>query len=77
MPHVEINCFFGRTDEQKNECAMRIAEIISETLDCKISSVSVVIKDVEQAEWKSEIWDKKIVPDEQFLYKKPGYSCDE
>lgn len=24
MPHVEIHCFSGRTDEQKSECAMRI-----------------------------------------------------
>lgn len=40
-------------------------------------SVSVAIKDVEQSKWKDEVWDRHIVPDEKYLYKKPGYSCDE
>lgn len=35
MPHVEIKCFTGRTDEQKRVCAERIAEIIAETLGCE------------------------------------------
>ena len=73
MPHVEINCFSGRTDEQKTVCAQRIAEVISETLGCKVSSVSVAIKDVPEAEWKEKVWDAHIVPDREFLYKKPGY----
>jgi len=77
MPHVEIKCFTGRTDEQKIECATKIAEVIASTLGCETSSVSVVIKDVERAEWKEEVWDKYIVPDAEFMYKKPGYSYDE
>ena len=44
---------------------------------CETKSVSVAIKDVEQSEWKDEVWDRHIIPDEQFLYKKPGYSYDE
>ena len=35
MPHVEIKCFSGRTEEQKKECAERVAEVIAETLGCK------------------------------------------
>lgn len=27
MPHVEIKCFSGRTDEQKRKCAEKVAEI--------------------------------------------------
>lgn len=76
MPHVEIKCFSGRTDEQKTECAEKIAEVIANTLGCKTSSVSVSIKDVDEEKWKEEVWDKEIVPNEDFLYKKPGYSCD-
>lgn len=76
MPHVEIKCFPGRTDEQKRECAAQIAEVIANTLGCETSSVSVAIKDVEQSEWKDEVWDKYIIPDEQCMYKKPGYSYD-
>jgi 4-oxalocrotonate tautomerase len=77
MPHVDIKCFAGRSDEQKKKCADRIAEVIAETLGCKISSVSVAIKDIPQEDWKEQVWDKYIVADEKFLYKKPGYSYDE
>ena len=76
MPHVEIKCFSGRTDEQKSECATQIAEVIANTLGCKISSVSVSIKDIDEENWKEEVWDKEIVPNEDYLYKKPGYSCE-
>nr|WP_297708054.1 tautomerase family protein [uncultured Butyrivibrio sp.] len=76
MPHVEIKCFEGRTDKQKTECAERITQVIAETLGCKTSSVSVAIKDIPEKDWKTEVWDKSIVPDEKYLYKRPGYSYD-
>ena len=76
MPHVEIKCFSGRTDEQKTRCAEKIAEDIAEILECDTSSVSVAIKDVPQEDWKEKVWDADIVPDEKYLYKKPGYTYD-
>ena len=76
MPHIEIKCFPGRTDEQKRRCAEKVAEAVAETLGCKLSSVSVAVKDCPPEEWKAEVWDKNIVPDEQYLYKKPGYTCE-
>ena len=76
MPHVEIKCFTGRTDEQKRQCAEKVAEAVAETLGCKLSSVSVAVKDCPPEEWKAEVWDKNIVPDEPYLYKKPGYTCE-
>ena len=27
-------------------------------------------------DWKEKVWDKKIFPDRESLYKQPGYSCD-
>lgn len=76
MPHVEIKCFSGRTEEQKRRCAEKIAEDISEILVCDISSVSVAIKDVDEKNWKDEVWDKNIIIDKDFLYKEPGYTYD-
>ena len=76
MPHVEIQCFSGRTDEQKQRCAEGIAEVIAETLGCKVSSVSVAIEDVPEEEWKEKVWDASIVPKMEALYKKPGYTCE-
>ena len=34
------------------------------------------VKDIDEENWKEEVWDKEIVPNEDYLYKKPGYSCD-
>ena len=76
MPHVEIKCFAGRTKEQKLDCADKVANVIAETLGCKKSSVSVAIKGVPEEAWKTEVWDKDIVPNMDDLYKKPGYTCD-
>jgi len=76
MPHVEIKCFPGRSEEQKIKCAEKISEIVAETLGCKTSSVSIAIKDIPEEQWKPEVWDKSIKPEIESLYKKPGYSCD-
>jgi 4-oxalocrotonate tautomerase len=36
MPHIEIKCFPGRTEEQKKLCAERITEVVAESLGCNI-----------------------------------------
>ena len=77
MPHVEIKCFSGRSDEQKKDCANKVAVAVAEALGCNLSSVSVAVKDVDKEDWKKEVWDKSIVPDDAFLYKKPEYTCDD
>lgn len=56
MPHVELKCFPGRTEEQKRRC------------------VSVAIKDVDEEDWKEEVWDKDIAAHRDYLYKEPGYT---
>ena len=75
MPHVEVKCFPGRTEEQKKECAERITKAIVETMGCQEKSVSVAIKDIPESEWKDKVWDAQIIADEKVLYKKPGYTC--
>ena len=75
MPHIEIKCFPGRSEEKKQLCAEKVAQAAAESLGCKLSSVSVAIKEVEQADWKAQVWDKQIVPDAECLYKKPEYTC--
>ncbi len=76
MPHVEIKCFSGRTEEQKRKCAEKVADDIAAILGCEISSVSVAIKDVDEKVWKEEVWDKNIIADKDHLYKNPGYTYD-
>ena len=74
MPHVVIKCFPGRSEEQKIRCAEEVTRAIAETMGCNESSVSVAIKEIAQDDWKSQVWDTQIAPDNN-LYKKPGYTC--
>ena len=76
MPHVTIKCFPGRTEEQKKLCAEKISEVIAETLGCKLSSVSVAIKDIPENSWKDEVWDKEIKNNKKYLFKEPEYTCE-
>ncbi|HHT76645.1 tautomerase PptA [Candidatus Saccharibacteria bacterium] len=76
MPHVDIKCYPGRTEEQKQKCTDKIAEVVAKTLDCDISSVSVSIRDIQPDDWKATVWDKSIVSEKEFLYKAPGYTCE-
>lgn len=76
MPHVEIKCFPGRTEEQKKKCAEKVAGDVAEILGCEVSSVSVAIKDVDEKDWKEKLWDKNIVAEKDFLYKTPGYTYE-
>ena len=75
MPHVEIKCFPGRTEAQKNLCAERVAEAIAATMGCDLSAVSIAIKEIEKEDWKAEVWEKSIAPEMDELYRKPGYDC--
>ena len=76
MPHVEIKCFPGRTEEVKTKCAEAVANAISETMGCNVSSVSIAIKEINKEDWKASVWDAQITPEMDSLYKKPGYTCD-
>ena len=76
MPHVEIKCYPGRTEEQKTECAKAVTKAVAETLGCNTTSVSVAIKEVDPDDWKEQVWNAQIMKDEQQLYKKPEYTCD-
>ncbi len=76
MPHVEIKCYPGRSEEVKARCAEEITRAITETLGCDASSVSVAIKEIEKSDWKAQVWDTQIKPEEETLYKKPGYTCE-
>lgn len=73
MPHVDIKCYPGRTEEQKKLCAKKVANVISEIMGCDVSHVSIAINEVEKEDWPSKVWDKEIAPNMDKLYVKPGY----
>lgn len=74
MPHIEIKCFPGRTEDEKQACADKVAAIVAETLGCNTTSVSVAIKEVDQADW-GKLYHEQIMADQEVLYVKPGYEA--
>ncbi|BBJ62931.1 MAG TPA: Tautomerase PptA [Enterobacter asburiae] len=75
MPHVDIKCFpRDLNDEQKTALAEDIAEVIIRHFNSKDSSVSVALNQVNQEDWKEQVWDTEIGPKLDELIKKPGYS---
>lgn len=77
MPHIDIKCYPGRTDAQKKQLAERIARDVAEIFKTDEGCVSVVIQDISEQEWKERVWDREIVPQQKFLYKKPEYNYDD
>lgn len=75
MPHVDIKCFPRElNDEQKDALAADIAAAITRHLGSKDGSISVALNQVQQDEWKTQVWDTEIAPNLDSLIKKPGYS---
>ncbi|MBO4460581.1 MAG: tautomerase family protein [Clostridiales bacterium] len=70
MPHVDIKCYPGRTEEQKKLCAEKITQDIVETLGCDPRHVSVAIKEVAKEDWEEKMVNGIIAEDEPYLYKK-------
>lgn len=75
MPHVDIKCFpRDLNDEQKDALAADIAAAITRHLGSKDGAISVALNQVQQDEWKTQVWDTEIAPNLDTLIKKPGYS---
>ena len=75
MPQIDIKCFpRDLNDEQKTALAEDIAEVIIRHFNSKDSSVSVALNQVNQEDWKAQVWDTEIGPKLDELIKKPGYS---
>jgi 4-oxalocrotonate tautomerase len=74
MPHIEIKCFPRElTEEQKQVLATDLCDVLKKHFGSKDESLSVALQMVEQAQWKSEVWDTQIAPQMEQLLKKPGY----
>lgn len=56
MPYVNLKMYPGRSEEQKQEAARRIAQVVSEV--CSVpegASFPVVIEEVEKDDWQSVV----------------------
>ena len=73
MPHINVKCYPGRTEEQKKKLAEKITQDVIEILGAKESNISVSIQDIQPEKWKADVVEKEILPNKDFLYKTPGY----
>ena len=73
MPHVTLKMMAGRPEEKKQELAQKLAQVVKDVIGSADASVSVAIFDIESDKWTSDVYDPEIVPNEDKLYKRPGY----
>lgn len=53
MPIVQLEMVEGRTVEQKRALAEKITEAITGVLDCPVSAVSIIIRDMPATNYAS------------------------
>ncbi|MEH0022512.1 MAG: tautomerase family protein [Desulfobacter sp.] len=73
MPHIIVKLYNGRTEEQKQELATRIARDVVEVTGCKERSVSVAFEEFAPEDWTEKVYRPDICDGPGVLYKKPGY----
>lgn len=47
MPILQVEILKGRTVEQKREMVKKVTEAVSETLNCPIEAVSIIIREMD------------------------------
>ena len=67
MPHVNIKCYPGKTEEQKRKLAEKITGE---------EGISIVIEEIPEEKWENIVWKKEISNKREMLYKAPGYSFE-
>jgi 4-oxalocrotonate tautomerase len=58
MPHIDVNLFPGRTEEQKQKLADKIVEDAMEILGTPREALSVAMHEVAPENWNQDIADK-------------------
>jgi 4-oxalocrotonate tautomerase len=73
MPHVIVKLWPGKSEEQKQRLADRIANDVMTVLNYGEDSVSVAMEEIGADEWAEKVYKSDIVRHPERLYKKPGY----
>ena len=73
MPHVIVKLWPGKSEQQKERLAQRIAQDVMDVLNYGEESVSVGFEEVSSKDWKEKAYKPDIKDKWDKLYKKPGY----
>jgi len=74
MPHIIVKLYPGRSKQKKLELTNKIVKNVVEITDCKETSVSVAIEEIEPGDWAKKVYKPDIIDSQETLYKKPGYN---
>jgi 4-oxalocrotonate tautomerase len=73
MPHVIVKLWPGKSEQQKERLAEKIAKDVMEILNYGEESVSVGFEEISSKDWKEKVYKSDIKDKWDKLYKKPGY----
>ena len=73
MPHVIVKLWPGKSEQQKNRLADRIAKDVMDVFNYGEESVSVGFEEINSQDWKEQVYQPDIRGKWDKLYKKPGY----
>ena len=73
MPHITIKTYPDVTEAQKQELTQAIIKDIVSITGKNEAAISIDIIEVPEEEWMEKVYDTKIKPNLDILYKKPGY----
>ena len=74
MPHGIVKLWPGKSEQQKNRLAEKIARDVADVLHYGDESVSVAIEEIEARDWAEKVYKPDILDKREQLYKKPGYT---
>ena len=73
MPHVIVKLWPGKSEQQKERLAEKIAHDVMDVLNYSEASVSVGFEEISSKDWKQKVYEPDIRDKWDKLYKKPGY----
>lgn len=74
MPHVIVQLWPGKSEEQKERLAEQITQSVTEVLHYGDESVSVAFEEISANDWAEKVYRNQILAHPEKLYKKPGYT---
>jgi 4-oxalocrotonate tautomerase len=74
MPHVVVKLWPGKSEQQKQRLAEKIAKDVMEVLNYGEESVSVAFEEIDAQDWAQQVYKPDIINGADKLYKKPGYT---
>ncbi len=73
MPHVTVQLYAGRSDQDKARLAEAVTQAVVDALGSKPDSISVGVEDVTPEDWMARVYEPEIVAKQDLLFKRPGY----